>query len=192
MFIAFMTVIVLLSAVLTGGRFERLAEVRLRRSWLIIAALAVQVVITEVHLGAPEQVLVALHLATYAAAGVAIWANRALPGLVIIGAGALLNGVTIALNDGTLPANPHALVTAGLADPTEAFQNSGVVAHPVLPWFGDIMATPAWLPFRNVISIGDLLILLGAAVLIHAVTGTRPARAVRQRLRRVPAEAYAI
>ena len=99
--------------------------------------------------------------------------------------------MTIALNGGTLPANPHALVSAGLADPTEAFQNSGVVAHPVLPWFGDIMATPAWLPFRNVISVGDLLILLGAAVLLHCVTGTAPVRAVRQRLGRVPAGGYA-
>jgi hypothetical protein len=190
-FVAFMTVLILLSAVATGGQFQRLAEVRLRHSWLIMAALAVQVLITEIDFGAPKNVLVALHLATYAAAGVAIWANRALPGLVIIAAGALLNGVTIALNGGTLPANQHALVTAGLADPTEAFQNSGVVAHPVLAWFGDIMATPAWLPFRNVISIGDLLILLGAGVLIHGVTDTLAARALRQRLQRVPAGDYA-
>jgi hypothetical protein len=191
MFVAFLTVLILLSALVSGGQFQRLAEVRLRWTWLIIAALGVQVLITEIDLGVPKAVLIGLHLATYGAAGVAIWANRELPGLVVIGAGALLNGVTIALNDGTLPANQHALVTAGLADPTEAFANSGVVAHPVLPWFGDIMATPSWLPFRNVISIGDLLILVGAAILIHGVTRTVPARAVTrwvQSRRQVPAE----
>jgi hypothetical protein len=191
MFVAFVTVLVLLSALVTGGRFQHLAEVRLRYTALIIAALGVQVLITGVTLGVPNGVLVALHLATYAAAGLAIWANRQLPGLVVIGAGALLNGVTIALNRGTLPANAHALVTAGLADPTEPFANSGVVAHPILPWLGDIMATPSWLPFRNVISIGDIVILIGAAVLIHGVTRTLPARAVTRRLagrRPVPAE----
>ena len=68
-----------------------------------------------------------------------------------------MNAVTIALNDGTLPASPHALADgrAGRPKPS-AFENSGVLAHPVLPWLGDIMATPSWLPFRNVISIGDL------------------------------------
>jgi hypothetical protein len=191
MFVAFVTVLILLSALVTGGRFQHLADVRLRCTALIIAALGVQVLITEVTLGVPNGVLVGLHLATYAAAGLAIWANRQLPGLVVIGAGALLNGVTIALNNGTLPANAHALVTAGLADPAEAFANSGVVAHPILPWFGDIMATPSWLPFRNVISIGDILILIGAAVLMHGVTRTLPARAVTRRWpgrRPVPAE----
>ena len=35
------------------------------------------------------------------------------------------------------------------------------------------MATPAWLPFRNVISVGDLIILVGVGILVHAVTRSR-------------------
>lgn len=177
MFVAFMTLLILLSAVVTGGRFSRFAQVRLRYSWLIMAALLVQILITEIVTHGPRPLLIGLHLATYAVAGIAIWANRAVPGLLLIAVGAAMNAVTIALNDGTLPASPHALAAAGLA-PKSGFENSGVVAHPVLPWFGDIMATPSWLPFRNVISIGDLVILAGATVMIHAVTRTRPARAL--------------
>ena len=32
------------------------------------------------------------------------------------------------------------------------------------------IATPAWLPFRNVISVGDLIILIGVGILVHVVT----------------------
>jgi hypothetical protein len=64
-------------------------------------------------------------------------------------------------------------VEAGFpVDPAE-FKNSGVVADPVLAWLGDIAATPAWLPFRNVISIGDVVVLIGAAVLLHVTCRSR-------------------
>jgi hypothetical protein len=181
MFVAFMTVLILLSAVVTGGSFSRLAQVRLRYTWLIMAALVVQILITEIVTDGPRPVLIGLHLATYAVAGIAIWANRAVPGLLVIAVGAAMNAVTIALNDGTLPASSHALAAAGLATKSGAFENSGVLAHPLLPWLGDIMATPSWLPFRNVISIGDIVILVGATVMIHAVTRTVPARALARR-----------
>jgi hypothetical protein len=190
MFVAFITVLILGSAVLTGGSFSRLAQVRLRYSWLIMAALVVQILITEIVTDGPRALLIGLHLATYAVAGIAIWANRAVPGLLVLAIGAAMNAVTIALNDGTLPASPHALAAAGLATKS-GFENSGVVAHPVLPWFGDIMATPSWLPFRNVISIGDLIILVGATVMIHAITRTVPARALARRFAGKPTGRHA-
>lgn len=186
MFIAFMTVVILFSAVVTGGSFSRLAQVRLRYSWLIMAALLVQILITELVTDGPRPVLIGLHLATYAVAGIALWANRAVPGLLVVTVGAAMNAVTIALNNGTLPASPHAVEAAGLATKSGAFENSGVLAHPVLPWFGDIMATPSWLPFRNVISIGDIIILVGATIMIHAITRTVPARALAGRLAGTP------
>lgn len=57
-------------------------------------------------------------------------------------------------------------------DDPEDFTNSGVGQGPVLPWLGDVMATPVWLPFRNVIS-GDIVVLAGAAVLLHVVCRLR-------------------
>jgi hypothetical protein len=193
MFMAFMTLVILASAVLTGGRFARFAQVKVRYSWPIMAALAVQILITSVVPNAPKPLLVGLHLATYVVAGAAIWANRALPGLVLIGVGALLNAVTITLNGGTLPASAHALAETGFPVDSKDFENSGVLAHPVLAWLGDIVATPSWLPFRNVISIGDMVILLGATILIHGVTRTVPARAIASRLagRRAEVAGYA-
>ena len=54
----------------------------------------------------------------------------------------------------------------------------------VLPWLGDVMATPAWLPFRNVISLGDIVVLVGGAVLLHVVCASRLGRARHTRVRR--------
>jgi hypothetical protein len=177
MFMAFMTALIVASVPLCRGHLARLSDVRIRYTWLILVALAVQVVITVVvPSSAPHALLVVAHVATYVVAGYVVWVNRALPGLVILGAGALMNAVTITLNDGTLPASPRALVAAGIKLDPHEFNNSGTVHHPVLAFLGDIMATPRWLPFPNVISIGDITILIGAMVMLHAVTGTAPAR----------------
>ena len=170
---AFMAVVIFCSAPLLGGHLGRLAAIRLRHPLLIVVALVVQILISNVIPEAPRALLVPLHLATYAAAAGFLWANRRIPGLVLIGAGAMTNAVVIALNGGTLPASARALQAAGWSPTTGDFANSGVVAHPVLPWLGDIAATPSWLPFQNVISVGDMLVLLGTVVLVHGVTGSR-------------------
>ncbi|HEY3632010.1 MAG TPA: DUF5317 domain-containing protein [Jatrophihabitantaceae bacterium] len=171
MFMAFFTLLIVASVPLLGGRLSLLSTIRIKYSWVILVALAVQVLITVVVPGrAPHAVLVAAHVATYVMAGYVVWVNRRLPGLVVLGFGALLNAVTITLNDGTLPASPRALAAAGIKIDPHEFNNSGAVHHPVLAFLGDIMATPRWLPFPNVISIGDVIILVGAAMLLHGVS----------------------
>ncbi len=109
-----------------------------------------------------------------------LWLNRAVPGLLLIALGGGTNAAVIALNGGTLPADPDALAEAGFAVEAGEYKNSGVVDEPVLAWLGDVMATPSLLPFRNVISLGDVIVLLGGAVLLHVVCRSRlgPGRAV--------------
>ena len=187
MFMTMMSLLIIASAALFGGNPAHLATIKLRHTGLIMAALAVQVVITTITTHAPHNLLVALHLATYAAAGLALWANRRLPGIIIIGIGAALNGVVIALNGGTLPASAHALTESGHPVRTTGFTNSGVVHHPILPWLGDIVATPSWLPFRNVLSIGDMIILIGAVILVHAASHSKPWRLIARSPQQNPA-----
>jgi Family of unknown function (DUF5317) len=178
---AFASLVIMASVPLLGGSLARLTRVRLQHAWLVVLALALQILITVVITGAPRWILVSLHLISYALAAVALWLNRRLPGLLLIGGGAMLNGVVITLNGGTLPASAHALRAAGHAIDAKSFENSGVLAHPILPWLGDVVATPSWLPFRNVLSIGDVTILIGTLVLAHSVcrrTGTHRRGAV--------------
>jgi hypothetical protein len=172
--IPLMAVVGLLLPVVLGGDLRRLATVRIRSVWLIVVAFLVQLMVISV-LSGPVPVLQAVHVATYVAAGWTIWVNRAVPGVALLGLGALSNGVTIAVNGGTLPASPAALRTAGLTDDS-GFVNSGVLAHPHLAALGDVFAIPASWPLANVFSIGDVLIVLGVWYASVRICGTRATR----------------
>ncbi|PKQ27216.1 MAG: hypothetical protein CVT64_01920 [Actinobacteria bacterium HGW-Actinobacteria-4] len=141
---------------------------RWRWSALIWLALLVQIVIIEV--GVPHTLASVLHVLTYAAAAAFLWLNRALPGVLIVGLGALSNGITIALNGGVLPASQAAVDAAGL-EHGKSFDNSAVVEDPVLPWLGDVFAWPAPLPLANTFSVGDVIIVVG--VVVAAWSGAR-------------------
>ena len=135
---------------------------------LVWAALLLQIVVVEVAL--PRGFAPVLHVLTYAAALAFLWLNRRVRGALIVGAGAASNGVTIALNGGTLPASRGAAEAAGF-DPDLAFANSAVLENPVLPWLGDVFAWPAPLPLANTFSVGDVLIVVGVWVAVWS--GTR-------------------
>jgi hypothetical protein len=166
-------VLAVLSPLMFGGDLRRLSLVRLRAVWLPVLALLAQIVIIEVVPDASPVVLEGVHLATYVAAGVFVAVNWRIPGLLLIALGGALNGITIALNDGTLPASADALRAAGFPVEDSDFVNSGVLSHPVLPVLGDIFAWPTPLPLANVFSIGDVVIVLGAAYGAHRISGSR-------------------
>jgi hypothetical protein len=171
--IPFAGLLALLSPLAFGGRLGRYAEVRIRSGWLVFAALAAQVLVIEVLPDGDRVVLSAVHLATYAVAALFVGRNRDVPGLWILALGAASNGVTIALNGGTLPASADAVRHAGLALESEEFLNSGVLAHPRLPWLGDVFWIPDGWPLANVFSIGDVLIVVGIGWGAHRVSGSR-------------------
>jgi hypothetical protein len=179
MFMAMAAAVIVLSAVLFGGELRLLAELRLRLLPLLYVALATQVVITELPGSLPTGAMSALHVATYGLAAVVVWANRRVPGIVVLWLGTSLNLLAIAANGGTMPATASALRAAGLQDHT-GFANSGSVDGARLSWLGDTMATPSWLPLRNVISVGDLVILLGAGILVHVTCRSRDPRPGRE------------
>lgn len=134
---------------------------RWRWPLVIWVALIVQVVALEVSM--PASVAAVLHILTYAAAAAFLWANRRVAGVWIVAAGALSNGIVIALNGGTLPASEAAVKAAGFEHDLE-FANSAVLDNPVLPWLGDVFAWPDPLPFANTFSVGDVLIVTGVWV----------------------------
>ncbi len=157
---------------LLGGDWRRLAHVRFRAVWLLMISLVLQVVVlgvvqTSSATGKAWQA--GLHIATYALAAVFVLLNWRIPGLAIIGLGGLSNGVTIALNHGTLPASPAALRTAGLHSHPGEFANSAALEHPRLAFLGDIWAIPGHLPLANVFSIGDVLIWVGVATAAYGL-----------------------
>jgi len=167
------TILALASPLLLGGHLSRLAYVKLRYWWLLFGALISQILIIEVFPEANETLLDVVHLATYVIAGVFVAVNWRIPGLLIIALGGAANGITIAINGGTLPASRPALKMAGIEVGPDEFVNSGVLENPKLSWLGDIFVWPEPMPFSNVYSIGDMLIVIGVFYGANKICGSR-------------------
>jgi hypothetical protein len=163
----------LLSVPLAGGKLSRLADIKLRAAWLAGAAIAIQVVIVSILPGSIGALGEPLHMSSYLLLGVFAWLNRGITGLPIVALGGLSNFICITVNGGVMPADPDALRAIGRSPGSDEFINSTALAHPKLAFLGDIIATPASWPVSNVYSVGDLLILSGAFILVHAACGSR-------------------
>ena len=99
------------------------------------------------------------------------WAR--VPFLWLIALGGVLNLAAIAANGGVMPADPDALAAAGIATPAGEFSNSTAVADAKLQFLGDVLWLPSSWPVHNVFSIGDVLIVAGAFLALHTISGSR-------------------
>jgi hypothetical protein len=154
-----------------GGDLTKLTKVELRGKPAIIGAFALQLLIVTI---APStfshRVASGIHLASYALAIVFLYANRHLPNLWIAALGGACNFAAIAANGGTMPASRTALAAAGIHE-KGGFDNSAAVAHARLAPLGDVFSFPKWFPMANVFSVGDVLLLLGAAAMLAGICG---------------------
>lgn len=161
---------------LTGGRLSALGAVRFRALWALWSALALQIVIVSIIPDRLPAVHAPAHLVSYGLLAVFFARNVRQPGLWLMTAGWLCNFAAIAANGGVMPASQGALTTAGIEAPA-GFANSAAVTDPRLWWLGDVFALPSALPLANVFSIGDVLLVLGAAVFVFGVCGATTGRA---------------
>ena len=172
MLIAALVGLAVLTVPLSGGRWSNLAAFRPRGSWLLWLSLAIQVLqFSFLDLGRASDVV---HVGTYLLAAAFVFANRQVAGVWLVALGGFANGLTITLNGGTLPARAEALRTAGLPVDRDEFVNSGVMAHAKLPWLGDVFAVPNGFPLANVFSVGDVLLVMGAFVVVHGLARRAP------------------
>jgi hypothetical protein len=183
--LVFAVAVAALSVPLLGGSLTRLATARVKGGWAIALALVLQVVLISVipkqMVGWPGQ---AVELASYVLAVVFLVMNRRIPWLWMVGLGGLCNLVAIGANAGVMPASPVALRAAGRIRHPGQFMNSTVLSHPHLAWLGDNFSVPRGLPLANMFSVGDVLLAVGALLLLHSLCGTAPALALASRRNR--------
>lgn len=165
MFIPLLIVSSIFVALARGGRPAYLAQISVQRAWLLFVPLLLQLLAFSpigeiVVFGSPlAQILYTLSLGV---AALALWLNRQLPGMVWIALGLFLNFLVIFLNGGFMPISAAARQFAGL--PPVVGRDMNVLPMTdatILPFLGDILPLPAFLPFANVFSVGDLLIAFG-------------------------------
>lgn len=154
------------------------ASVRLRWPFLPLVALLLQVVLGIGwlrHAVGGERF--ALVVVSYAIVGAWLIVNTTLqvPALRapagVIAAGWLLNTIPIVLNRG-MPVSTSALTRIGMRLSSVSDGNlwKHVPAGPstVLPWLGDVIPVPVPV-FRNVVSLGDLVMMVGAMLAVQVV-----------------------
>ena len=180
MFILYALPIGLAIGLAMGGRLDGLADLRFRWPWLFVGGLLVQVVLFSGpvserigDLGPP------IYVASTAIVFLAVLANRATPGLSIVALGAASNLLAIVANGGYMPASAAAMAALDKVDPS-VYSNSAIRPDAVLTPLTDVFALPAWLPFANVFSVGDVIIGLGVVVTI--VIAMRASRGAREQL----------
>ena len=167
MFILYAIPLGLVVGWLLGGRLDGLADVRFRFAPLAVVALAVQVVLfSPLADGLPSDAGRLIYVASTAVVFAVVLANLRIIGVPIIVIGAAANLVAIVANGGAMPASPSALAAFG--GEIGLRTNSVAVDHPALEPLTDVFATPTWLPFANIFSIGDVLIGVGVAVALAA------------------------
>ncbi|MDE3190913.1 MAG: DUF5317 domain-containing protein [Acidobacteriota bacterium] len=176
-----------LLAPLVGGKWSRLAKLRLRAVWLFYVAIVMQLVAFPVKFmpwHTSNRIGVVLWLISYGVFAAAIAGNVRLPGIPLIAIGLVSNLSAILANGGHMPALPSALRGAGLHF-TQS-RNSAELASPHLAWLVDRWAAPHWIPLANVFSVGDVLITTGGLLFALGATG-----ALRLPRRQRPSAEYA-
>ena len=158
-----------------GGRVANLVGLRFKWTWLVLVGLIVQLLIFPLLSERPllPYWTVPLHVFSYVAVFGFLVLNLRVRALLILGFGALLNFVVIAVNGGRMPASATALERAGHAVTAESLISTGSHANVLLMsestrlnLLGDWLHLPKWLPFATAFSVGDLLIMIGLAWLI--------------------------
>ena len=161
----------LISVPLAGGRLTRLADIRVRAAWSVLLAAAIQVGITQLP---GEATGCTPHSTSSPTCSTRSSCSRTAGSRAFRSSHSAPRSTCSAItsNGGVMPANPGALRIAGI-EPRAGFDNSAALAHAHLAFLGDIIPVPGPWPIGNVLSVGDLIIFVGALIVLHRACGSR-------------------
>lgn len=167
MFLLYAVVLGLVLGLLVGGRPRGLATFQFRWAWLAFLGFAIQVVLFTEFVSARVGPVLGpiVYIGSTAIVLVAVLRNLRLAGMPIVALGAASNLAAILANGGYMPVDPGAREAVG-QDTATVYSNTREMTEPALRFLTDVIPLPDWLPFTNVISVGDILIGIGAAAAI--------------------------
>lgn len=172
MLLGVLVLVGVLVAWLLGANLRQLRLVRLRATWVVFAALGIQILLftsasRSLRLPVSESTA---HVATYVGLIAFVVANIRQPGFAFAALGCLLNTIVIAANGGRMPVSLASWTATGRAasDLTVhgSYNNVVLASHAHLSWLGDVFALPPDFPLANSLSVGDLLLLIGVITFV--------------------------
>jgi len=150
-------------ALLRGGKLARLSDLGLKflpLVWLVLLMRSLVAVLESRGLPWAPWLQVAAYLILL---GV-LWLNLAAPGMKLFGLGSFLNFLAIAANGGAMPVSPSALAVLGVSK-LPSGTHALLTQESRLSFFADVI--PLWLPYPQVISVGDILMVAGMFLFIQ-------------------------
>jgi len=171
---SFFLIVSVIVALLRGGSILRLGQLHIRHAYLILIALALQLLVFSPLGVGWERWVGYLYLASLALLLLAVAFNRDLPGMSLLGLGLFLNFLVIAANGGLMPISVEAARRAGLFELVAALQTKGRHSNVALMdeetklrFLGDTIVLGYPLPSARVFSPGDILVVLGAFIFLQ-------------------------
>jgi len=173
---------------LSGGKLSRLAALPLRLPWLALLGFGLQIYLLYWPSAFAPALLsphTAILVCSYLLLLIFVWINRRLTGMIIVGLGLLMNLTVMLANGGYMPITPAAVTQVGheyelqTMEPGARLRNTKDVLLPreqTNLWFlSDIFVAAPPFPIPSVFSPGDVVIALGASILVIAAMH-RPAQ----------------
>jgi hypothetical protein len=165
-----------------GGALRNVAHVRVGLWWMYPVGLALQVVpVPTFETGTVRYLPFTVLLFSYVVLISVTAINWRLRGFPVILVGLVLNLVPIALNQG-MPVSGSAVRAVGGSVPDVPTEQGGkhhlATDDDLVLFLGDVL--PVRAPFREVVSLGDLVLWLGAAVFLAGAMLALPARPPRE------------
>ncbi|HPP76283.1 MAG TPA: DUF5317 domain-containing protein [Armatimonadota bacterium] len=176
-------VLSVLVALIRRGQIFRLADLEIRRIWLVTVPVAVILASIIFRRTTPPEiwqpVTGALHLVTSAALFALFWSNRKLPGIKWLLAGWLLNFAPILTNGGRMPVSKWAVKIAyGSGQEGRMLQHIWMSSQTKFNFLGDFIPLPTPLvAIPEVVSPGDILMAVGLFLLIQLTMCPRKKKA---------------
>ncbi len=157
-----------------GGRLRDVVSLDFSRGWIVLVALLVQVAALSL-LGSDSQYFPALYIFSFLGLFVFFALNLKLPWIWLISIGVALNFIVITANGGYMPVDITLVDQAPLT--TEALGHARPITDTtILSFLGDVIPVRIGVPgFNGLISVGDIILALGAALFIQwGMLSSRP------------------
>ncbi len=174
--------VALVVVLVTRGSFSRLFRLPIQSIWMVLVALAIQILLAFVDIPSDrlDDLGFGLVMASYAFLLAFCFVNLRISMMWVIGLGIALNALVIGLNQGMPTADNEVTTRSGrtIEEPIErTARHRPESDDDLLPFLGDRLRVPE--PVDEVISIGDIVIGLGIILVSYQGSRVRPARSRR-------------
>lgn len=174
----------LVTGLLLKGKISNLADIKISKVWLVLLAFAIQTFARIMgargsRLAIDNTFIIQLIVFFMLAAG--FWFNRQYAGMLISGTGYLMNALVIMVNGGKMPVSADVIAKTKISHFADVIKSGADIKHVImnestkLGFLADKIRVPGFLgTMMQVVSIGDIIIILGIFILtVEFVRGRR-------------------